>query len=50
MPPSELLLSMASLGNYFKLKSSMLKLFGRICRGATGASAEAMGVYYDIGE
>jgi hypothetical protein len=47
MPPFELLLSMASLGNYFKLKSSILKLFGR---GAAAASAEALGVYYGFGE
>jgi hypothetical protein len=41
---------MASLGIYFKLKSLILKLFGRTCGGATAASAEVMGVYYDFGE
>jgi hypothetical protein len=38
---------MAAAGNYFKLKSSILKLF-RLR--ATAASAQAIGVYYGIGE
>jgi hypothetical protein len=41
---------MASAVNYFKLKSSMLKLFPKRHGGAIGGFAGAAAVYYGFGE
>jgi hypothetical protein len=41
---------MASAANYFKLKSSMLKLFPQWHGGATGGFAGTAAVYYGFGE
>jgi hypothetical protein len=43
-------LRMASAANYFKLKSSMLKLFPQWHGGATGGFAGTAAVYYGFGE
>jgi hypothetical protein len=41
---------MASAANYFKIKSSTLKLFSQRHCGATGGFATAAAVYHGFGE